>query len=136
MTNRAPEQPLVPQLAAAGRGEHVPSRPASAQAPQSDVQAVSQQTASAQKPLAHSPPVPQGAPSALMATHLPPLQYPVVQSADVVHPVAHAPAAQDAYGAQLRDAPCGAPLATAEQVPSFPATSHAWQLPLQAASQQ
>jgi hypothetical protein len=70
----APEQPLVPQVAAAGFGEQVPSRPATAHEPQSAVHALLQHTPSAQKPLVHSAPVPHVCPSALPPTHLVALQ--------------------------------------------------------------
>ena len=74
MTICEPEQPLVPHAAAAGLGEQVPSRPAIAHDPQSDVHALLQQTPSAQSPLVHSPPVPHGWPSALPPTHFDALQ--------------------------------------------------------------
>jgi hypothetical protein len=69
-----PEQPLVPQVAAAGFGEQVPSRPAMAHDPQSDVQASPQHTPSAQNPLVHSLPVPHGCPSDFPPTHFDALQ--------------------------------------------------------------
>jgi hypothetical protein len=65
---------VVPHVAAAGFGEHVPSRPAIAHDPQSLVHALLQQTPSAQKPLVHSEPVPQVEPFALPPMHFPLLQ--------------------------------------------------------------
>jgi hypothetical protein len=50
-----------------------------------------------------------------------------VQSAFVEHDPRHAPAVHDAYAPHVR-APCGAPDATFTQLPTEPATSHAWQL--------
>jgi hypothetical protein len=69
----------------AGTVEQVPPVPVSAHDMQVPVHAVRQQTPCAQKPLLHSVPAPQDAPSGF-SPQLDAVQtLPVVQSADVVH---------------------------------------------------
>jgi hypothetical protein len=62
---------------------------------------------------------------------------PLTQSADVAHPVLHAPASSwttHSAPPQVR-VPCGAP-STGEQIPGLPGTSHASHGPVHALSQQ
>jgi hypothetical protein len=74
-------------------GEQVPSELDRAQLRQLPVQAVAQQTPSAQKPLAHSPPAAQGWPSAF-GPQLPFTQVcPSTQSASLAHWLTQAPPA-------------------------------------------
>jgi hypothetical protein len=72
---------------------HVPTEPLSAHASHCPSHATSQQTPSAQKPLAHSWLAPHVAPFALFVTHFPPLQKAVdAQSVSAPHVEAQTPA--------------------------------------------
>jgi hypothetical protein len=102
------------------------------------VHAPSQHTESTQKPLTQSVLVAHEEPSDFFPTHVPAVHVlPATQSEGLAQVLAHAPAAQNRYGAQpvAGREPWGEPV-TAEHVPVLPATSHALHSPVHALSQQ
>jgi hypothetical protein len=120
----APSQvPSLPQVGApssahslagsvpAATGEQVPILPATLQAWQVPLHAVSQQAPSMQWPVAHSPPAVQSAPMDFLGWQIVPTQYaPNAQSALVMQLVRQAPAVQPNGSHAIADAAAHVPL--------------------------